>query len=279
MAEGGATVKNGELVKEKNLFAELAKPFSPEAIRWRVGSTTKDKKKGMALAYIDARDVMNRLDQVVGPGNWQDDFSQGPHGIVFCRLSVLIRGPVSDAGEKLVEDRWIAKMDGAGQTDIESDKGAVSGALKRAAVKFGIGRYLYDIASPWVEIEQRGRSSTIKASEKQRLQDLLRGLGSAEEPTADETRLSRMIGWCESNHVTREMVFEFLGVTDLGNWSDLEDQHLDAISEQAKLVHDGMPPDEAFGRTSVERAEELTTRIAKSTAAKLDVKDFDGPAT
>ena len=259
---------------EKNLFAELAKPFPPEAIRWRVGSTTKDKKKGMALAYIDARDVMNRLAQACGPHGWSDEYSQGPQGVVFCKLTILIPGIVSSTGEMIVAERWISKMDGAGQTDIESDKGAVSGALKRAAVKFGIGRYLYGIASPWVEIEQRGRSSTIKASEKQRLQDVLRGLGSADEPTADETRLSRMIDWCRSNHVTREMVFEFLGITDLGTWSDLEDQHLDAISEQAKLVHDGMPPDEAFGRTSDERAEELTSRIQ---GAQLDVKDFDRP--
>ena len=52
-------------------LADLKKPFPPERISWRVGSTTKDKSKGMALAYIDARDVQDRLDEVCGVENWQ----------------------------------------------------------------------------------------------------------------------------------------------------------------------------------------------------------------
>ena len=50
-----------------DLFDKLAEPFPPDAISWRVGSTTQDKSKGMALAFIDARDVMDRLDLVCGP--------------------------------------------------------------------------------------------------------------------------------------------------------------------------------------------------------------------
>jgi hypothetical protein len=42
----------------------LFAPFPPGRVSWRVGSTTQDKKRGMALAYIDARDVMDRLDAV-----------------------------------------------------------------------------------------------------------------------------------------------------------------------------------------------------------------------
>ena len=42
-----------------------------------------------------------------------------------------------------VGDNWITKADGAGDTDIEGEKGGISDALKRAAVVWGIGRYLY----------------------------------------------------------------------------------------------------------------------------------------
>src|SRR5690625_2037857 len=54
----------------KELLRKLAAPFDPARIHWRVGATTKDKSKGIALAYINARDVMRRLDQVMGL-DWQ----------------------------------------------------------------------------------------------------------------------------------------------------------------------------------------------------------------
>ena len=134
----------------------LAAAFPPENISWRVGSTTADKKKGMALANIDARDVMERLDTVCGVANWQDRYEF--HGArTLCYLSIRIDG------------EWITKADGAGDSDVEAEKGAISDALKRAAVKWGVGRYLYDLAAPWVEIEQAGRSYRIKASEKGKL--------------------------------------------------------------------------------------------------------------
>lgn len=139
----------------------LAAPFDPARISWRVGSTTGDKKKGMALAYCDARDIMDRLDAVCGPANWQDRYEF--HGSrTVCYLSVRIG------------DEWITKADGAGDSDVEAEKGAISDALKRAAVKWGIGRYLYDLDSPWVEIEAAGRSFRIKPSE---VPKLIRALG------------------------------------------------------------------------------------------------------
>jgi hypothetical protein len=243
-----------------DLFARLAAPFQPDEIRWRVGATTKDKKKGLALAYIDARDVMNRLDQVVGPAGWQDDYSQGPGGIVFCCLRI-----------RLPDGSWIAKMDGAGATDVEADKGAVSGALKRAAVKYGIARYLYDLRAPWIEVEQRGTtgggrpSYAIKASAHAGLRDLLeRFRGRIADDDAprkpEESRHALMVGWCEQHGITREMIFQFLG-RELAGWQTLTEEDLDAISAQAKLVHDGMPPEDAFGHSAESKAKEIDKRI------------------
>ena len=54
----------------RDIMTALAAPFPADAISWRVGSTTGDKSKGMALAYIDARDVQARLDDVMG-ADWQ----------------------------------------------------------------------------------------------------------------------------------------------------------------------------------------------------------------
>ena len=151
----------------RDLFDAIEAPFSPERISWRVGSTTNDKKRGMALAYIDARDVMERLDIVVGPHNWQCRY---PHatGKTVCEIGIRLTMP-----DGMVE--WVWKADGAGDTDFEAEKGALSDAFKRAAVRWGIGRYLYDIEAKWVEIEPAGKSFKIKESEVPKLRALLGG--------------------------------------------------------------------------------------------------------
>jgi hypothetical protein len=153
-----------------NRVAQLRAPFSPDRISWRVGSTNKEKTKGMALAYIDSRDVQDRLDDVMGPENWQNSF---PHanGKTVCRIELRLGG------------EWIGKEDGAGDTDVEAEKGALSDAFKRAAVKWGVGRYLYDVDSPWVEIEPAGKSYKIKETEYRRLRRLLSGEALPPEKT------------------------------------------------------------------------------------------------
>lgn len=137
-------------------FTALAAPFPANKISWRVGSTTQDKKKGLALAYVDARDVMERLDEVCGAGGWQ------------CRYPHAGAKTCCDIG-LLISEQWVWKSDGAGDTDFEGDKGAFSDAFKRAAVRWGVGRYLYGLPTQWVEIEQRGRSYAIKKSELDKL--------------------------------------------------------------------------------------------------------------
>lgn len=157
-----------------DIFERLKAPFDPKVISWRVGSTNGDKTKGLALAYIDARDVMNRLDEVVGPERWQDRYEV--HGSkTICYLSVLT-----------VDGLWVTKADAAGDSDVEAEKGAISDAFKRAAVKWGIGRYLYDLESPWVELEAAGRSYRIKKSEYAKLEKLLGGSFKQPIEAADE---------------------------------------------------------------------------------------------
>lgn len=122
-------------------FSLLTAPFRPDSIHWRAQTVNGKGDAALALAYMDARDVMARLDEVVGAANWQDRYEETPKGRILCTLSIRIDG------------EWIAKSDGAGETDVEGDKGALSDALKRAAVKWGIGRYLYDMPASWVPCE------------------------------------------------------------------------------------------------------------------------------
>jgi len=147
-----------------NIFDALAKPFPESSIHWRVGSTTKDKDKGIGLAYIDARDVMQRLDDVVGPENWQAEYPFPG----CCRIGIRVSGKKETLeGESAGSDiYWAWKSNGADETDYEGVKGQYSDAFKRAAVLWGVGRYLYDLPNEWVPIQARGRSYVLSVTPK-----------------------------------------------------------------------------------------------------------------
>ena len=144
-----------------DIFEQLASPFDPSEVDWRVGSTTADKSKGMALAYIDARTVMDRLDSVCGPAGWQNRYVMEGTKTV-CEIGIKCG------------DEWVWKSDGAGDSDIEAEKGALSDAFKRAAVRWGIGRYLYNLKSPWVALKPFGKSYAIADDAKAELDSILR---------------------------------------------------------------------------------------------------------
>lgn len=135
----------------------LRAPIPVERIKWRVGATNRDKTKGMALPYIDARVLQDRLDDTVGIENWQNEIIQLQGGTYICKLGIRVQG------------EWIWKSDGAGATDFEPEKGACSDAFKRSGVQWGVGRELYALDSIWVAIEESGRGHKIKKSEFARL--------------------------------------------------------------------------------------------------------------
>ena len=125
-------------------FDALSAPFEPSTVHWRPGYIKQGGKEGIALAYVDARDVQDRLDAVCTPGGWKCEHKEVA-GRLVCTLSLRI----------LREDgsyEWVGKEDGAGDTAIEGEKGGLSDALKRAAVQFGIARYLYRLPDVWVKI-------------------------------------------------------------------------------------------------------------------------------
>jgi hypothetical protein len=152
------------------ILAALAAPFDPDEIDWRAGSTNADKTKCMALAYIDARTVMDRLDAVCGPLHWQSRYVPMPNNTTCCEIGINLDG------------EWVWKANGAGATDYEAEKGAYSDAFKRAAVLWGVGRYLYGLKSPWVACEQKGKSVIIDRSELPKLRAVLGNLDAGSSP-------------------------------------------------------------------------------------------------
>lgn len=135
-------------------LARLADPFPQEDIEWKPGAVTRDKSKALAMAYITNRAIQDRLDAACGPGDWRNEYTTGPDGGVLCGISVRIEREDKDGNPSA---EWITKWDGAENTAVESIKGGLSGAMKRAAVQWGIGRYLYRIPQQWVPLDERGR--------------------------------------------------------------------------------------------------------------------------
>lgn len=124
----------------QDIIKKLTAPWDKKEVKWRVGSVSKTKPLALPLAYVDARNVMERLDNTVGVENWQDRYEF--HGTrIICYLSLRING------------EWICKSDGAGDSPVEAEKGGISDAFKRAAVKWGMGRELYDIKCRWQPID------------------------------------------------------------------------------------------------------------------------------
>lgn len=139
---------------------KLDSTFPRESIHWRAQAVANGK--ALALAYIDARDVMERLDAVCGPSGWQLEHYDCGSGRIACKLGIYFPGEGTE-GDRY--GQWIFKSDGAGATQIEGDKGAFSDAFKRSAVMWGVGRYLYDLGATWVpcEIGQNGKFKKFTA--------------------------------------------------------------------------------------------------------------------
>lgn len=131
----------------EEITTRLAEPFEAGEVKFKPAVVSGNR--ALALAYVDARVIQDRLDDVLGVVGWQDSYKVLPDGSVMCRLRCKI-------GEQ-----WITKMDVGGQSEQPDEgdraKAAVSDALKRAAVKFGVGRYLYRLPQTWCDYDPTKR--------------------------------------------------------------------------------------------------------------------------
>ena len=143
--------------KEINMDLHLlAAPFREDDYEWRLQSCGKvnDKFWGLALCYVTNRAIMNRLDEVVGIENWKNDYAAAPDGGILCYLSIRIN------------NEWVTKVDGATNTQVDPVKGGLSGAMKRAAVHWGIGRLLYNLKEGFVTICAKGTPGAHRGKTK-----------------------------------------------------------------------------------------------------------------
>jgi hypothetical protein len=137
-------------VRVDDLTQALSAPFDSKEVKFKPAVVSGNR--ALALAYVDARVIQDRLDDVLGVSGWQDEYECLPDGSVVCRLHLRLG------------DEWITKMDVGGQSEQPDEgdrkKAAFSDALKRTAVKFGIGRYLYRLPSQWCDYDPQKKQFT-----------------------------------------------------------------------------------------------------------------------
>jgi hypothetical protein len=132
-------------------LTHLRAPFPASRIEWRIqscGTKSDGSVWARCLAYIDNRAAMERLDEVYGEGwSHKEEFKQiGTSAVCTVTMSF---GDRTVCGSCEVE---LNKGD-----DIDPFKSAASGAMKRAVVNLGIGRYLYELPEAWAVITDSGK--------------------------------------------------------------------------------------------------------------------------
>ena len=135
---------------ERELMKSLQAPFPAEDVEWRAQRSGFKGKKPWALVmpYLTNRAIQERLDEVFGVMGWSNEFKLVEGGFL-CGIRATMDGI------------YTTKWDGADLTDIESFKGGLSGSMKRSAVQYGIGRYLYNLETVFADLKS-DRSGKFK---------------------------------------------------------------------------------------------------------------------
>ncbi|KAB2422549.1 MULTISPECIES: Rad52/Rad22 family DNA repair protein [Bacillus cereus group] len=125
-----------------NIMKSLQAEFPVEQLGWKIINTFESQGRFFAFVapFVDARAIQDRFDEVFGIDNWQVSYEKWGEKATKCTISVFLN------------ERWISKEDGSEESDYSSVKGGFSNSLKRAAVLWGVGRYLYNVKPTKVEL-------------------------------------------------------------------------------------------------------------------------------
>jgi Rad52/22 family double-strand break repair protein len=223
------------MTKHPELFASLAAPFDQREVK-------KRPQGGRDLFYITARTVMNRLDEVLGPENWFDEYTPGEHS-VLCKLTI-----------RLPDGSLLTKADAGGYAGMadegDDDKSGFSDSFKRAAVKFGIARYLYRDGVPSFASDHapeaapatNGKQAAYQPPAKDQRGTYGPGPTSTQPPRAGAIddhgpRDGRkLFGWCKDMEAKHQVGL----IKYINGWAKLQEfpgRMVDWDAEQVRLAH------------------------------------------
>lgn len=101
------------------------------AHQWKVNTTNTGV--AVCVPYLDARQVVNRLNEVFGVDGWSNLLLETNGLGMICEITANIEG------------KEIRRSNIGTAGEYQREKSMVSDAIKRAATNFGIGAYLYDM--------------------------------------------------------------------------------------------------------------------------------------
>jgi hypothetical protein len=134
-----ATTPSG--VREPVLTQEdlqiLKAPFPRDRLGVKVQSFSKDRSRAMLVLYLQHTDVQGRLEEVDPAWTTEVLKEERVGDTVYVRLRLVLKG---------------VSRENVGEGS--DPKGAYSDALKRCAMLFGVGRYLYDSETVWVDYDE-----------------------------------------------------------------------------------------------------------------------------
>jgi len=122
----------------------LSAPFDEKTLGVKLQSYSKDRTRASLVCYLQHTDVYHRI-EAVDPG-WKSEILDVSYlgEACFTRMRLTIKG---------------VSRENAGEGD--DPKSSASDAIKRCAMLFGVGRYLYDAETVWVPFdEQKDRFRT-----------------------------------------------------------------------------------------------------------------------
>ena len=135
----------------------LEEPFASKDVKWLVAATSRDGRKGRVTPYADPRAYTDRLNQIFTASGWTREYTvhtvspitrlkkdkpiQTGKVLVTCVVSIPGVGAHSGSGEEWADDE-------NAMTSAEAQ------SFKRACSVFGLGRYFYNFAEMWVDLDE-----------------------------------------------------------------------------------------------------------------------------
>ena len=157
---------NASTLDVKSVLKELAVPFSPNHVQWRVTNTAKDRKRGQVVPYADPRAYADRLNALFTPQGWTREYRIE----TLSNITRIKGGESIDTGKILVTCTvtiiGVWSHSGTGKEwadDLNALTAADAQAFKRACSCFGHGRYLYEFHGSWVNLDQNQQPKRMPA--------------------------------------------------------------------------------------------------------------------
>jgi hypothetical protein len=215
------------MTQHPDLFAALAAPFDAGELKAR-------SQAGRQMPYVTARTIMNRLDEVLGPENWWDEYVPLEHSVI-CRMTI-----------RLPDGTTLTKSDAGGYAGLadpgDDDKSGFADAFKRTAVKFGVGRYLYRDGVPRFARDEPKNSVQADPASDERPASVRRAAPVAQSTHAAEEGASAprtgraLFAWTKD----QDGKFEYGLLKHLNTWAKGQDfpaRMVDWDTEQVSRAH------------------------------------------